>query len=185
VVIEFTGDLVAEVIIGTGLITLSLVIWNASRRITTMEVCLANQGKEMLEIKNQIKTEHEADIKRVELEISNAKSERIKQIGDAKLDLKDDFTTMQKQIDSVRADVKDANTRVTVVSVKVDAHEAEQQKLHDRINDNLKFITDWNQRIEDRIKEAENKAIALVESAKRDLISMFHERGSKKNEDTG
>ncbi|HJX79129.1 hypothetical protein [Glutamicibacter sp.] len=177
--VEFTGDLVAEIVIGTGLITVALVIWNASRRITTMEVTLTGLAKEMLEMKNQIKTEHEVDIKRVELEVSNAKSERVKQIGDAKLDLKDDFTAMQKQTDSVRADVKDANTRVTVVSTKVDAHDKEQQKLHDRINENLRFLTNWNQRIEDRVKEAENKAVALVDSAKRDLISMFHERGSK------
>jgi chromosome segregation ATPase len=176
VVVEFTGDLVAEIVIGTGLITVSLVIWNASRRITTIEITLSNQIKEMLEMKNQIKTEHEVDIKRVELEISASKAERLQQINDAKLDLKDDFSAVQKQIDAAKADVKDMSGRINIINTKVDSHEREQAKLHERIDKNLGFITDWNQRIEDRIKEAESKAISLVESAKRDLISMFHER---------
>ena len=150
----FGNALIPPVISIVAFTALIAVIWNISRKFTTLELD-AKTGKE----------QHFNDIARLENKINEFDKNLVKQISDAKVERKEEISKalgnsvdryegLQRQIDGVRSDVKDQSSRITTVITKADFIEKQIKELKECDEKNMQFVTDWNQRIEDRIEAA-------------------------------
>lgn len=174
-----TGIDVAAIL---GFIGLLVLVWNMSRRFTTLEND-AKTGKE----------QHNNDVKSLKEDVNKLEKELIQRISDTKVEQKEEiqktvgnnfdrFENLQKQIDGSRSDLKDVSTRVTTVNTKTEYIEKEIGELKQCDAANHRFFTDWNQRIEDRIEEARNE-IGKLRSEFVNMFTAFHsgKRGNNSN----
>jgi len=158
--------IVAPLISLGAIITISLVVWNASRRVTTIEVTVKNMQKDFTESKSSLQTGHKDDISQLKIDLEKTKSDR-------KAEIAESAVALQKQIDSVRTDVKEQAGRVTQNDTKIGDLIGDVRELKDTDKENYLFHERWNQRIENRIENLRNEFITM--------ISIFH--GNKKTDD--
>jgi len=158
--------IVAPLISLGAIITISLVVWNASRRVTTIEVTVKNMQKDFTESKSSLQTSHKDDISQLKIDLEKTKSDR-------KAEIAESAVALQKQIDSVRTDVKEQAGRVTQNDTKIGDLIGDVRELKDTDKENYLFHERWNQRIENRIENLRNEFITM--------ISIFH--GNKKTDD--
>lgn len=165
--------IVAPLISLGAIITISLVVWNASRRTTTIEVNQTNDRKDFLdfkavmsEMKNQLLKEHKDDVQKIAIDVEKAKADRKQEIADASL-------VLQKQIDAVKADVKEQAGRVTQNDTKIKTIEDQIKELKQTDKDNFTFHERWIQRVEDRVEKLGNNFVTM--------FSAFH--GNKRKND--
>lgn len=135
-----------------GIVAALGVVWNMSRKITTLEND-AKTGKE----------QHNNDVKELKQQISDLKSDSIQRGADQKIERKEEiakelsnqvtkFETLQKQIDSGKLETKGVATTVTQVNTKVEYIEKQITELKECDANNAAFFTKWIQRKEDDIK---------------------------------
>jgi vancomycin resistance protein YoaR len=171
---EFPAASLLGVGVLTGLGALMVYVWNMSKQYTTMKLNIVNQEKKHVEDITVLRAQIAETRKDLELKVSEAKVERREEISRAVENQTGKFIEQREQLTGIRSEVKDANTRVTVVSTKVDATEKEQANLHLKIDQNITFLTNWLNRVEDRIKDAERKATNDVECARRELFDCMN-----------
>lgn len=147
-------------------ISILLVVWNMSRKFTTLEND-AKTGKE----------QHYTDIKDIKDKIQSIEKDLIQRISDAKVERKEEiasalgnnvakFENLQKQIDSARSDMKDVSTRVTTVNTKTEHIENEIIELKDCDSSNHRFHIE-----EHRIT---NNKIEILRSEFINMFTSFH-----------
>jgi len=132
---------------------IAAVIWNMSRRFTTIEVS-----------QNNMKDELHTTTKGLAEEISRQKIERQEDISRALLAEKEEINQLQKQIDSTKSDVKSLLSKIEVNDTRINQSERVHEQLADEtarvhqeavktIQTHVDFFAKWNQRIEDRIED--------------------------------
>lgn len=150
---------------------ISAIIWNMSRRFTTIEVSLQNMKDEL-----HITTKGLAE------EISRQKIERQEDIGRALLAEKEELNTVQKQIDSSRGDIKGLLSKIEVNDTRInhsdqihselkDNNNRTREDLQKRIQEHVEFFSKWNQRIEDRIEDLRKQLIQMYQRENHDSSS--------------
>jgi len=148
---------------------IAAVIWNMSRRFTTIEVSQQNMKDEL----------HQTT-KGLAEEINRQKIERQEDIGKALLSEKEELNIVQKQIDSSKGDIKGLLSKIEVNDTRInhsdeihlelkDGINRTRQEVEKRIQEQVEFFTKWNQRIEDRI-----------EDLRKQLIQMYHRENHDK-----
>jgi len=158
----FTAPIISLVAI----VSISLIIWNMSRRFTTMEVVQQNMRDEL-----HTTTKGLAD------EISRQKIERQEDIGKALLQEKEELNQLQKQIDSSKGDIKSLLSKIEVNDTKIQQSEkvheelkGETMRVHQEatktIQQHVDFFAKWNQRIEDRIEDLRKQIIQMYQNTK-------------------
>jgi predicted nucleic acid-binding Zn-ribbon protein len=147
---------------------ISAIIWNMSRRFTTIEVSLQN-----------VKDELHITTKGLAEEISRQKIERQEDIGKALIAEKEELNTIQKQIDMAKGDIKGLLSKIEVNDTRIN-HSDEvhtdlkgsingvRQDVEKRIQEHVEFFSKWNQRIEDRIEDLRKQLIQMYQRENHD-----------------
>ena len=156
-----------------GFISIFLVVWNASKKITTLEND-AKAGKE----------QHYTDIKELKDKISDIERNFIQRASDFKSELKEEieskvgnnvgkFDGLQKQIGDLRSDLKDSSTRVTAVNTRLEEKEKQLEDLRDTVKDNRSFHTN-ELHITDNTIEIVRKEICELRNQFINMFRSFH-----------
>ena len=153
-----------NLLIGIGIVAAFVtVVWQVSRKQANTENSITNTNTTLNEFKESINKSISESHKDLLEKITELDKEMTKKLADTKIERSEQIGVVQKQVNSMCSDLKEVGNRVTVVNTKVEVQEKEQNKLHERIDKNLGFITNWNQRIEDK-----------VENSKRDLMGFMN-----------
>jgi len=155
----------APIISLVAIVTISLVIWNMSRRFTTMEVQQQNMKEEL-----------HTTTKGLAEEISRQKIERQEDIGKALLQEKEELNMLQKQIDSSKGDLKGLLSKIEVNDTRIAQSERVHEELRQEtsrvhqeatkvIQTHVDFFAKWNQRIEDRIEDLRRQLIQMYQNS--------------------
>ena len=167
------------------LVTIAIIIYNYSRKqgqeAAKRESLEALHNKDIQELKEKISSKFEELTDKMQEnhkesldKIHAATIERKEDIAKAALDTKEQFSIVQKMLDSKSVEIKEVNTRVTTEGTRVENLCTDIREIKDEIKVTKDFTIDWNQRIEDRIKEAEKKADESIDCAKRDLMDTMN-----------
>jgi hypothetical protein len=152
------------VIVGGGISTMLYFIWNTSRRFTTLhlekEQLLAQYTRDLALIERK----HLEDVKALQDEIQRQIIERKDDMTTESLQRKDDLTNIQKQIDGVKSDVKSLLAKIEVNIANIEQSKEVHDELCEADERNIKFFTDWNQRIEDRIEALRKEYLHMLVS---------------------
>lgn len=156
-----------------GFISIFLVVWNASKKITTLEND-AKTGKE----------NHYNDIKSLDERLSSIEKNFVERIGELKSitgkeienkignNIKK-FDSLQQQITDLRGDLKDQSTRVTAVNTKLDEKEKQINSQHEEIQTNKSFHINESH-ITDNTIENVRKEICELRNQFINLFRSFH-----------
>ena len=154
-------------------LTVLVIIWNASKKIATIEND-AKVGKE----------QHFNDVKEIKDKISEIERNFIQRASDFKSELKEEieskvgnnvgkFDNLQKQISDLRSDLKDSSTRVTAVNTKLDEKEKQLNDIQDIIKENRSFHTE-ELHITDNTIEIVRREICELRNQFINMFRSFH-----------
>lgn len=166
-IMQITWEELIPVATVLGFLALFTVVWNASKKITTMEAdieTLTQLHKTDIEEIKERRTEYLLEYsnkiqeiaKELTAKIGEAKLERREEIQKALLNSKDEFSSQQRQIDSVRSDVKDGSTRVTEVNTKISFLENDIDRLEKCDADTKDMLLKLLHRLEDKVDKLDN-----------------------------
>jgi predicted nucleic acid-binding Zn-ribbon protein len=149
-------------------IAIGFILWNSSRKITSMEKDIASVQKareddkvELVSKATEIHKQVTEEISRLELKISEAKVERKEDIIQATAILKNELAILQKQIDGIKIDIKEQSSRVTQNDTKIQTIEDTIKEIKEMLSEHTKFFTVWIQRVEDRIENLRKEFIRM------------------------
>lgn len=128
-------------LVGIGVaFSLSIVVWNMSRKMTTVEICQQGQHNE-----------HIGDTKRLEINLEKSRSERKEELKHIQLGLKDDLTAINIEFQTLKTEIKEISGRVNMLDQKSKYADVTFEELKKMVGEEKKFFTDWVRRVEDRI----------------------------------
>ena len=130
--------------IGTmiGLSAVGVIIWNASKKSTTLENKLNYNDEKHTELINKLETRVVEIEKDLVKQISEARIERKEDIGKVMNNYHDKFGIINAQFEALRSDVKGVDSRVTITDTTIKNHQRDLEQIRNCI-----------ERIQDRIIE--------------------------------
>jgi chromosome segregation ATPase len=150
------------IIIGSAICTIIYFIWNTSKKFTTLQLekeqLLAQYERDLASIEKK----HLNDVQALSNEIQRQTIERRDDMTQESLQRKDDLNNIQKQIESLKADVKGLLSKIEVNVAAIETSKEVHDELCQEDEKNVKFFTDWNQRIEDRIEALRKEYLHML-----------------------
>lgn len=146
----YTISIIVGSLVGFG--ALLTIIWNFSKKITTIELNLAQRKTEYKDDLARLQEQHLKDVKALETEIQRKAIERREDIAKAMIQHKDDIVNISKQLDSQKADIKSLLSKIEVAYTSITTGEKTHAEIKAEMNRLIGFFTDWIQRVEDRIE---------------------------------
>jgi len=148
-------------------------IWNTSRKFTTIELNVdllqSKHSEDMTNIMEKynadilrIQTQHLEDVKALENEIQRQIVERRDDISKQSLQQKDEMNNINKNIEKTNADVKGLLSKIEVNETNIETSQRVHVDLRNEDQRIIDFMTDWIQRVEDRIEDLRAEYLRML-----------------------
>jgi len=151
------------------------IVWNISRKFTTLELDVKTLKEAVSADILRMQNQHIKDAKALEMEIQRQVVERRDDIAKTSLQHKDDLNNIQSQLDASKADIKGLLSKIEVAYTSIHTGEKTHDEQKAEIHRLHSFYADWIQRVEDRIENLRDEFLSM--------FAGFHgsgSRGSKK-----
>lgn len=199
--IDIFSPIVPTLITLAVIVPLIIVIWNVSKKYTlqdadlkqlkelhvsdidTLKQLLAKEVTDLKESRANLLLQYSEKLRNIESlatnRIAETRLETKEEVSKSTNQSKNENTVIQRQVDNLKSDIKDLSTRITTVNTKTEYIETAIGELKQCDASNHKFHTDWNQRVEDTIKEVRVE-IGQLRSEFLNMFTGFH-GGNKSN----
>lgn len=179
--IDFNYSVINPLVGVTVIIGFIIVVWRIAVNYQKQESATALIDSKVIALDKKVeKLFNTAELQNKELEkffadaLNKDKLEWKEEVKQALFDVNSRFADIQSQLSSIRSQLKDVDNRVTIVDTIVKGHTQGMKALHKRINKNIDFFTNWTQRVENRVEEAQNRLTNMISEAEKRLMGTMN-----------